>query len=472
MAVLSQMQALKNTLGVYLKRRVLIIFALGFSAGLPLALSGSTLTIWMFERGVDLTSIGLYALIGIPYSIKFLWAPIVDAWRIPFLSDRLGRRRGWLIFSQLILMAAVIFLGSLDPIGAPYMVAFGATLVATMSATQDIVIDAFRVEALDGDEQGAGMAYYVSAYRIAMLVSTAGVIAVVAILEDWGVAPELVWFYGYAIAAGLILIGVGAVMIADEPVEEPLAKPLAKPAEPQFEHSAGQVAFEKQTSPSSARPSRPPSPFVRFADTSRAAFSEFFAMRHAVMVLIFVVLFKFCDALAGVMTGPFVLDIGFDKTTYATVVKGVGLIAALVGGFIGGLMVRGVELGRALLIGGVLQMLSNLVFCLQASVGAQYWVLVGTILVENFTGAIGTVIFVAYLSALCGHTRHTATQYALLTALAAVGRTTLSASSGYLASEFGWMMFFGLTAIAALPGLALLIWLKKRGHFYKFDAPG
>ena len=195
-------------------------------------------------------------------------------------------------------------------------------------------------------------------------------------------------------------------------------------------------------------------------------------MRHAVMVLVFVVLFKFCDALAGVMTGPFVLDIGFDKTTYATVVKGVGLVAALVGGFIGGLMVRGIELGRALLIGGVLQMLSNLVFCLQASVGAQYWVLVGTILVENFTGAIGTVIFVAYLSALCGHTRHTATQYALLTALAAVGRTTLSASSGYLAAEFGWMMFFGLTAIAALPGLALLIWLKQQGHFQQFAAHG
>ena len=254
MAFLSHMQALKNTLGVYLKPRVLIIFALGFSAGLPLALSGSTLTIWMFERGVDLTSIGLYALIGIPYSIKFLWAPIVDAWRIPFLSDRLGRRRGWLIFSQIILMAAVIFLGSLDPIGAPYMVAFGAALVATMSATQDIVIDAFRVESLDGDEQGAGMAYYVSAYRIAMLVSTAGVIAVVAILEDWGVAPELVWFYGYAIAAGLILIGVVAVLIAAEPVAEP-----AEELQSQFDHPAGQVASEQQTSPPSALTSRPPS---------------------------------------------------------------------------------------------------------------------------------------------------------------------------------------------------------------------
>ena len=169
------------------------------------------------------------------------------------------------------------------------------------------------------------------------------------------------------------------------------------------------------------------------------------------------------------MTGPFVLDIGFDKTTYAAVVKGVGLIAALIGGFAGGLMARSLDLGRALLVGGVIQMLSNLVFIGQAWLGAQYWALVGTIIIENFTGAIGTVIFVAYLSALCGHTQHTATQYALLTALAAVGRTTLSASSGFLAAQFGWPWFFALTAIAALPGLFLLVYIDRLGHFERFS---
>ena len=401
----------------------------------------------MVERGVDLTSIGLYALIGIPYSIKFLWAPVVDAWKIPLLSNLLGRRRGWLIFSQIMLMGAIIFLGGLDPLEAPYLVALGAVIVASASATQDIVIDAFRVESLDADEQAAGMAYYVSAYRIAMLVSTAGVITLVAVVEKWGVAPSEVWFYGYAAAAMLILVGIVAVLLAKEPRSQ---------------------ADEESDGLSDAHPA--PSPLTRLYETSHAAFSEFFAKPHAIAIMIFVVLFKFCDALAGVMTGPFVLDIGFDKTTYAAVVKGVGLIAALAGGFAGGLMARSVDLGRALLIGGILQMLSNLVFCIQAWIGAEYWVLVGTIIIENFTGAIGTVIFVAYLSALCGNRRHTATQYALLTALAAVGRTTLSASSGYLAAQFGWTLFFAITAIAALPGLFLLVALNAQGHFQKITA--
>lgn len=433
-------------LRVYAQPRVLIILLLGFSAGMPLALSGSTLTIWMAERGVDLSAIGLFALAGLPYSIKFLWAPIVDALHVPFLSARFGRRRGWLIFSQLLLMGAIVYLGSLDPLNAPFLVALGAVVVATASATQDIVIDAFRVESLEPDEQAAGMAYYVSAYRVAMLVSTAGVIVLVAFLEEQGVAAELVWFYGYVVAALFILVGVGAVLLADEP--------------------QARAPRDKAATENSAPAT---SPFQRLYATSRDAFVEFFKTPLVVPVLIFIVLFKFCDALAGVMTGPFVLDIGFDKTTYATVVKGVGLAAALTGGFVGGALARSMDMGRALLLGGILQMGSNLMFLVQAVVGAEYWLLVGTIIIENFTGAIGTVIFVAYLSGLCGATRHTATQFALLTALAAVGRTTLSASSGFLASLYGWPLFFVLTVVAAVPGLLLLLYLERAGHFRIFS---
>lgn len=430
-------------LGVYLRPRLLIILLLGFSAGLPLALSSSTLAIWMVERGVDLGTIGLYALIGLPYSIKFLWAPIVDALRIPFLTQWLGRRRAWLIFSQFLLMTAIIFLGGLDPLKTPYLVALGALIVATASATQDIVIDAFRIESLEVDEQAAGMAYYVSAYRIAMLVSTAGVITLVAMLENWGLSQAQTWFYGYVASALLILVGVAAVLHAREP--EPLKENNSDVPE---------LAEIMDTSP-----------FRRLVDTTKEAFSEFLSKPNIALILLFVVLFKFCDALAGIMTGPFVLDIGFDKTTYAAVVKGVGLIAVLLGGLVGGLMARTPNIGNALLLGGILQMLSNLVFSLQALIGAQTWALVATIIIENFTGGLGTVIFVAYLSLLCGNTRNTATQYALLTALAAVGRTLLSSSAGFLAADLGWPLFFAATAIAAIPGLALLVHLQRQGHF-------
>src|SRR5689334_13754368 len=165
----------RDSMAVYLQRRVLIVLLLGFSSGLPLALSGSTLLVWMREAKVDLGTIGLFALVGTPYTVKFLWAPLVDALDVPLLSQLLGRRRGWLVFSQVLLMAAIVFLGLTDPAGSPVLVAIGALLVATASATQDIVVDAFRVESLNENEQAAGMASYVAAYRIGMLVSTAGI---------------------------------------------------------------------------------------------------------------------------------------------------------------------------------------------------------------------------------------------------------------------------------------------------------
>src|ERR1700741_4807897 len=178
----------RESLAVYLKRRVLIVLFLGFSAGLPLALSGSTLLVWMREVGVDLRIIGLFALVGTPYTIKFLWAPLVDALDVPILAPLLGRRRGWLVFSQLLLMAATAFLAFTDPATAPWLVAFGALMVATASATQDIVIDAFRVETLRPNEQAAGMASYVAAYRIGMLISTAGALFLVTGFESFGLA--------------------------------------------------------------------------------------------------------------------------------------------------------------------------------------------------------------------------------------------------------------------------------------------
>src|SRR5271154_5856934 len=207
-AIVAPRRSFAETLAVYCKRRVLIVMFLGFSSGLPLALSGSTLLIWMTEARVNLGTIGLFALVGTPYTIKFLWAPLIDALDVPVLSRRFGRRRGWLLLSQLLLIAAIVFLGSCDPSPSALVVAIGALLVATASATQDIIVDAFRVESLDESEQAAGMASYVAAYRIGMLASTAGALFLVSALQGAGLTYRGAWTAGYALMAVLVLIGV------------------------------------------------------------------------------------------------------------------------------------------------------------------------------------------------------------------------------------------------------------------------
>jgi PAT family beta-lactamase induction signal transducer AmpG len=440
-------QSFADTLAVYLQPRVLIVLFLGFSAGLPLALSASTLQIWMREVGVDLGTIGLVTLAGTPYTIKFLWAPVVDALDVPVLSPLLGRRRGWLVFAQLLLIVSIVLLGVGGPAIAPWYVVIGAAvLVATASATQDIVIDAFRIESLPENEQAAGMASYVAAYRIGMLASTAGALFLVSGFEGLGLGKSVAWTWGYLAMAALVLVGVATTLVATEP---------EKSAAATSEHAAH--AGE--------------SPLRRVALAAYGAFAEFLTRDMAVIVLAFVVLYKFCDAFAGAMTAPFVIDIGFSRNDYAAIVKGVGLAATLIGGFAGGMLARAYPLATCLWIGAFLQMGSNLIFTWQAVVGVNLWALTLTIVVENFTGAIGTVIFVAYLSALCQSPLHTATQYALLTALAAVGRTYLSAGAGFLAERTGWPIFFVLSALAALPSLALLVWLQQRGQFAGIGRP-
>jgi PAT family beta-lactamase induction signal transducer AmpG len=210
---------------------------------------------------------------------------------------------------------------------------------------------------------------------------------------------------------------------------------------------------------------------TRVARAAYGAFADFLSREMAIVVLVFVVLFKFTDALAGVMTAPFVIDLGFSRNEYAAIIKGVGLAATLIGGFAGGFVARAYPLATSLWIGGILQAVANLAFSWQAVVGADIAWLTFAITVENFTSAIGTVIFVAYLSALCQNPLHTATQYALLTALAAVGRTYLSSGAGFVAAASGWFWFFALCALAALPSLALLAWLQGRGHFDQVARP-
>jgi MFS transporter, PAT family, beta-lactamase induction signal transducer AmpG len=431
-----------ETLSVYLRRRVLIVMFLGFSSGLPLALSGSTLLFWMSEAKVDLKTIGLFALVGTPYTIKFLWAPLVDALDVPGLSRILGRRRAWLILSQLLLIGAVVFLALTNPAVNPWLVALGALLVATCSATQDIVVDAFRIESLPENEQAAGMASYVAAYRIGTLASTVGALLLVTAFEWLGLAKSDAWSASYMAMASLVVVGMITTVVATEP--EKSASALADHAR----HSSFQRVFE----------------------AAIGAFRDFLTFDHAILILAFVVLFKFTDALAGAMTAPFVVDLGFSRNEYAAIIKGVGLAATLIGGFAGGFVARAYPLATSLWIGGLLQAAANLSFSWQAIVGHDIAWLTFAIVTENFTSAIGTVIYVAYLSALCRNPLHTATQYALLTALAAVGRTYLSATAGYIAQHAGWPLFFAICAAAAIPSFMLLTALQRGGHFKALDS--
>ena len=429
-----------DTLAVYLKRRVLIIFLLGFSGGLPIVLVGSTLQAWMKLNGIDIKIIGLATAVALPYNLKVLWSPLVDATDVPILTRLLGRRRGWLLSSQVLLMATIVCLGLCDPAVSVPLVITGAVLVATASATQDIVIDAFRVESLSESEQAAGMASYVAAYRIGSLIAGAGALLLVAALEARGLAGRAAWTACYAVMAVLVLVGVIGTLLAKEP-----------------ESSAAVEAGHARTAAQSA--------LRRALRAAIDSLKDFLSRDLAVSALVFVVLFKLADALAFALLTPFVLDLGFSLTQVATIRNGIGFAAALIGGFVGGFIARAWPLSTSLWVGGILQAVMVLAFSWQAVIGQNLSLLAVTTTIESFSDAVGTVIFVAYLSALCRNPLYTATQFALLTALAALGRNVFSLGTGYIEHATGWPWYFVICVLAGLPGLALLAWLQRHGHF-------
>jgi PAT family beta-lactamase induction signal transducer AmpG len=431
--------SIADTLAVYLQRRVLVVLLLGFSSGLPIVLVGSTLQAWMKQSGIDIKTIGLFAAVAVPYNVKFLWAPLVDSLDVPVLGRLLGRRRAWLLLSQAWLMAAIACLGLCDPAISAFLVAIGALVVATASATQDIVVDAFRVESLPENEQAAGMASYVAAYRVGALISGAGALFLVAAFEsEFG--GRGAWTACYAVMAVLVLIGVLGTLLAREPASSAAAE--ADHALPAHKNS-----------------------LKRAFSSALDAFRDFLARHLAIAALAFVALFKLADALAFALLTPFVLDLGFSLTQLATIRNGVGFVVAVLGGFAGGLVARALPLSISLWIGGILQTIMILAFSWQAVVGKSLTWLTFTTTIEFFTDAVGTVIFVAYLSALCSNPLYTATQFALLTALAALGRNVFALPTGYIAHAVGWAWFFVICALAGLPALILLAWLQTRRHF-------
>lgn len=398
---------------VYFGRRVAPLLALGFASGLPLALTGGTLQAWATVENVSLQEIGFLTLVGSAYTLKFLWAPLVDRYVPPLL----GRRRGWMALTQVLLAVGLMLMGLLSPSNALGPLAMIAVLVAFFSATQDIAFDAYRTDVLRPSERGAGAALSVLGYRLAMLVS--GGLALI-IADQW-----LGWGQTYMLMGGLMLLAVLATLWGPEP-EHPAQAPV----------SLGEAVVEP--------------------------FREFFARPQVWTLLLLIVLYKLGDAFAGALSTTFLIrGAGYSPTEVGTVNKLLGLTATIVGALAGGSLMAKLGLYRSLMAFGVLQAVSNFGYWLIAVGPQSIWLMAFGVGLENLCGGMGTAAFVALLMGLCNH-QFSATQFALLSALAAVGRTYLAGPlTPPLVESFGWPAFFAMTVLIALPGLWLL-WRQRR----------
>jgi MFS transporter, PAT family, beta-lactamase induction signal transducer AmpG len=393
-------------LEVFRNRRIAVVLLLGFASGLPLALTAGTLQAWMATAGVDIRTIGILSLAGLPYTLKFLWAPLMDRYVPPWL----GRRRGWILLAQIGLLFGIAGMGTLSPAQAPVVLGMMALLTAFLSASQDIVIDAYRSDVLREAERGAGAAVSVLGYRIAMLIS--GALAL--ILSD-----RIGWQSAYWLMAALLVTGMLAALLGPEP----------------------------------ERPATPPS---SMAEAIWGPLRDFFSRPAAVSILLLIVLYKLGDAFAGTLSTAFLIrGLGFTATDVGTINKGMGMIATIAGALFGGAIMVRLGLFRALLMFGALQAVSTLSFIALAWVGKSYAMMMIAVGFENGAGGMGTAAFVALLMALCNR-RYSATQFALLSALAAMGRVFVGPPSGYLVEELGWAEFFFITFLIALPGLGML----------------
>jgi PAT family beta-lactamase induction signal transducer AmpG len=409
-----------QSLAVYRERRLIITLFLGFSSGLPLLLTAGTLSAWLSEAGVAKTVIGLMSIASAAYTFKFLWAPVVDRVAIPGLTRLLGQRRAWMLLAQGLTMIALVGLGLSGPaINFKVTVAW-AVLVAFASATQDIVIDAYRIELLAKEEFGAGAAMNSLGYRLAILASGGGAL----ILAD-----AFGWFAAYSAMAVLMLVGVITVLSSPEP---------ARPPEKEAKNYAAWIQ-----------------------QSVVAPFADFLSRPGWVVILLFIAFYKYGDALLGVMANPFYLEIGFTKTEIGLVSKTYGVAMTILGGFVGGALVARFGIMRTLLYGGIIMGATNLLYTALAHIGHSVPALIAVISIENLANGIGGVAFIAYLSSLC-NLAYTATQYALMSSFMAFARTLFASGGGWLADRMDWGTYFLLTTIAAIPGILLLLWMMRR----------
>jgi MFS transporter, PAT family, beta-lactamase induction signal transducer AmpG len=400
---------------VLINPRIIAMFFLGFSSGLPLVLTGSTLQAWFTEAGVNVVTIGALSLVGMPYVWKFLWAPLMDT----FIPPGAGKRRGWILITQISLCIALWVLATMHPETRPTLVGIVALLIAFFSASQDIAIDAYRTDILHPEERGVGTAYFVFAYRVAMLMAGgAGLV----------LADHFGWRFTYQLMAGLIAFTTIATYFAPE------VKAIA------------------------------PAPKNLFAAV-KDSFGDLFQREAIAWILLFVVLYKIGDSLALSLMSNFLLKgLGFSLTQIGVVYKTISMLGMVLGAFFGGVLLVRLDLYRALLLFGFAQAFSTLMFMLLAIVGKNYSFMVIAIFIENFCSGMSTAAFIAFLMSLC-HQQYTATQYACLSALAAVGRVFLGPVAGVMVLHWGWVNFYAWAFLLSFPGLLLLVMLRNRMGF-------
>jgi len=379
---------------------------MGFACGLPLLLTISVLQAWMKEEGVDLAVIGMMALVGLPYTLKFLWAPFLDRFTLPFL----GRRRGWLLIFQVALIFSISGLGLTDPANNPWMVAFAAFLVTFFSASQDIVVDAYRREDFPDEELGLASSLYINGYRVGMLLASGGGLIM---------ADHMPFSFVYLIMAACMLPGLVTTLLAHEP---------------KITHGTPRSMREAVFDP----------------------MLEYFSRQGAIWILAFILFYKIGDTMAGAMTTPFYLDIGFSKTEIGMVVKLFGFWATIAGALIGGVLMLRLGINRSLWVFGFLQAISTACFAILARAGHSVPVLSGVIAFENLSGGMGTAAYAAFMASITNK-KFTATQYALLTSLMGIPRVVAAAPTGFLAKNLGWESFFIACTLIAAPGMLLLL---------------
>ncbi len=414
----------------YLRKRPVVTFLLGISSGFPLTLLIGTMTFWLAKVGIDTATIGFAVALGTPYTLKFLWAPLVDKVPLPILTKAFGQRRGWLFFVQALLFMAIWQLGASDPTpGQLGPFALWALIVAFLGATQDIVIDAYRIEILEDDEFAHGTATNQFGYRTGNLIAGAGTVYF-ASNEGLGLG----WATAYGLTAFCIVPAiVGAFWAGPGKFFDRYAE--AKGI------TAGQWLVETVINP----------------------FREFLGRHGAFLILGFVLVYKVGDAMGQAMLNPMVVSLGFSDLDFVSANKLWGFGALIVGSALGAPFILLLGMGRALLISGLMMMLSNIMFMVLAATGNEYWMLVAAVATENLTSGIGLTVFTTYLSGLSS-LAYTATQFALLSSFAGVGRTFMAGPAGIVAKEFGWVGFWGFTVVAAVPGMLLLWILWRKGY--------
>jgi PAT family beta-lactamase induction signal transducer AmpG len=405
-------------LSTILKKKMVVVTVLGFSSGLPLPLSSGTLQAYLSVSGVDLEIIGIFTLAGLPYTLKFLWAPLLDRFSIPLLS----RRRGWILLTQVVLFFLILSFSFFNPKEEIGIIGIISFFLAFFSASQDIVVDAFRTDSLKASELGIGASIFVMGYRIAMLVS--GAIALI-------MADRLGWKSTYLFLAFLMLLSIAGTLAGDE---EP-------------------ISIKRKDG---------------FKEWVLVPVSELIKKEKFLLILMFVILYKLGDAYLGAMTVPFLIKgVGFTPTEVGTMNKLIGLLCTIAGAFLGGIIMVRLSLYDALFYFGCLQMVSNLAFIFLSLYGKSYLLLVLCVIFENVSGGMGTSAFMAYLMSLCTK-KYSATQFAILSSLSAFGRILISPTSGFVASYFGWTPFFIISSLLAVPGIAIILKIKR--HFQEGEA--